>query len=116
MKGTRLLSEPDIVGSWSATISGDVTGSIDSLTIASFQDGDGPISHVFEISGSGGSSSIQGKFFFTPTSKVYGVYKVTGQVTDTGVISGTINPKKGKFIFNLTSDNSENKYKLVGEK
>jgi hypothetical protein len=121
MKGTRLLSEPDILGSWSAIISGDVvTGSFDALTITSFQDGGEAVSHVFGVSGSGTigsvSVSIQGNFFFAPTNKVYGVYEMTGRINETGVISGTLNPNKGKFTFYLTSDNRENKYMIVGEK
>jgi hypothetical protein len=130
MAGVRLRGEPDILGDWSATISGDATGSVDPLTIESFQDGGEVFSHVFLVSGSGtigtGSVSIQGNFFFTPTTKtdsygnvigniVYGVYEMTGGITDTGVISGTLNPKKGKFTFNLTSDNGMDKYKLVGK-
>jgi hypothetical protein len=71
-----------------------------------------------------GSVSLQGNFFFTPVTYnsdgkvigniVYGVYEMTGGINDTGVISGILNPKKGKFTFNLTGD-SGNKYKLVGQ-
>jgi hypothetical protein len=128
MAGIRLLSEPDILGDWSTTISGDATGGFDPLTIDSFQDGGEVFSHIFGVSGSGttgsGSVNIQGTFFFTPATKtdsygnvigniVYGVYEMTVGVNEAGVISGTINPNKGKFTFNLTSDNG-NKYKLVG--
>jgi len=125
MTGLRLLSEPEILGGWSAKISGDATGSFDSLTIDSFQDGGEVFSQVFGIFGSGligsGSVSIQGNFFFTPTIKnniqgniIYGVYEMTGGINEKGVISGTLNPAKGKFTFNLTSDNGS-KYKLVGQ-
>jgi hypothetical protein len=132
MAGVRLLSEPDILGDWSATISGDPTGSFDPLTIGPYQDpaNSEVFSHVFEVSGSGTigdfSVNILGNFFFTPTTKtdsygnvigniVYGVYGMAGGITDTGVISGTFNPKKGKFTFNMTSDNGNNKYKLLGK-
>jgi hypothetical protein len=131
MVGKRLLSEPDIPGNWNATISGDATGSLDSLTIGLYKDlGSGEnYSHVFQVSWSGmiigsGSVSLQGNFFFTPVTYnsdgkvigniVYGVYEMTGGINDTGVISGTLNPNKGKFTFNLTGD-SGNKYKLVGQ-
>jgi len=132
MAGVRLRGEPAIPGDWSASISGDATGSFELLTIGAYQD---PInsetfSHVFEVSGLGtigsGSVSILGNFFFTPAIKtdsygnvigniVYGVYGMTGGITETGVISGTLNPNKGKFTFNLTSDNG-NTYKLSGKK
>ena len=73
-----------------------------------------------------GSVNILGDFFFTPATKtnssgkivgniIYGVYEMTGGITDTGVISGTLNPTTGKFTFNLTSDDGINKYKLVGQ-
>jgi hypothetical protein len=125
MTGVRLLSEPDILGSWSAAISGDATGSFNPLTIDSFQDGGEAVSHVFRILWSGnGSVNIQGNFFFTPATKtdsngriignvVYGVYEMTGG--ETGVFSGAINPKKGRFTFNLTSNNG-NKYRLIGKR
>ena len=128
MAGVRLLNEPDILGNWVATISGDAIGSFDPLTIDSFQDGGEAVSHVFRISGSGsGSFNIQGNLFFTPGTKtdsygnvigniVYGIYQMTGGINETGVISGTINPTKGKFILYMTSDNGNNKYKLVGKK
>jgi hypothetical protein len=128
MAGARLLNEPDILGNWVATISGDTTGSFDPLTIDSFQGGGEAVSHVFEISGSGSdSTNIQGNLFFTPGAKtdsygnvigniVYGVYEMTGGINETGVISGTINPTKGKFTFNMISDNGINQYKLVGKK
>jgi hypothetical protein len=125
MTGLRLLNEPEILGNWGVTISGDATGSFDPLIINSFQDGGEVFSHVFGISGSGiigsGSVSIQGNFFFTPTIKnkgqeniIYGVYEMTGGINEKGVISGTLNSTKGKFTFNLTSDNG-NKYRLVGQ-
>jgi hypothetical protein len=131
MAGVRLLSEPVIPGDWSGTLSEDVTGSFDSLTIGTYQDpGNSEVfSHVFEVSGLGttgsGSVNIHGNFFFTPATNtnsdgriignfVYGVYEMTGGINETGVISGTINPKKGRFTFHLTSDN-RNKYKLVGQ-
>jgi hypothetical protein len=132
MAGVRLRGEPAIPGDWSASVSGDATGSFDPLTIDTFQDGGEVFSHVFEVSGSGmitgsGSVSMQGNFFFTPTIKtdaygniigniVYGVYGMTGGINETGVISGTLNPGTGKFTFNLTSDIENNKYKLVGKK
>jgi hypothetical protein len=40
---------------------------------------------------------------------------MTGGINETGVISGTLNSKKEKFTFNLTSDNG-NTYKLSGKK
>jgi hypothetical protein len=40
---------------------------------------------------------------------------MTDGINETGVISGTLNPNKGKFTFNLTGDNG-NTYKLSGKK
>jgi hypothetical protein len=127
MAGVRLRGEQVIPRDWNATISGDVEGSFDSLTIEPYQDlTSGEVfSRVFHISGSG-SITMTGDFFYTHVRKyapngnykgniVYGVYGMTGGITETGVISGTLNPNKGKFTFNLTSDNEENKYRLDGQ-
>ncbi len=93
-------------------------------------------SQVYQISGTGtvtGESgyvnvNLQGDFYFTNVIKtnssgkiignvIYGVYamSMSGGINETGVISGTLNPETGKFIFNLTSDDGVNKYKLVGQ-
>lgn len=129
MKGKRLLSDPEVSGNWTATITGSATGSFDPFTIRIYQD----YSLVYQVSGTGTITgevgyitNIQGDIYRTNVIRtnsygkvignvVYGVYEMSGGINETGVISGTLNPDTGKFTFNLTSDDGVNKYKLVGQ-
>jgi hypothetical protein len=82
---------------------------------------------VFEFSGSGsitggGSININGYFYLTSTTtsrtnptNVYGIYRMTGAIGETGVLTGALNPSSGTISFTMTSQNG-NKYTLKANK
>jgi hypothetical protein len=126
MDGLRSFEDPEIPTNWMAILEGDDQGVFNSLTIEPYQYGGNDYSPIFRVVGTGnlleGSVNMEGYFFMTMkvtgsrTSSgnlLYGIFDITGAITETGGFSGTLNPVTGKFTFNLTSDNG-NKFKLVG--
>jgi hypothetical protein len=131
------LSEPTMPENWTVQISasikgvGNVKGTIDSLTFETVEETNNnneSCANLFAISGSGtlGNTTIsfgeagEADFVFTPYKTptgnvVYGIYDnlIVNGNTETGTLSGTLNPNTGKFTFNLTSTNG-NKYTFVG--
>jgi hypothetical protein len=127
ISGVRFVSDPSIPGNWTGTLSGSASGSFASLAIDLYQYGGELYSYVFDFLGSGsitspvsGSISIEGYFYLTSTTtsrknptNVYGIYKITGAINDTGVLTGTLNPSSGTFSFTMTGQ-YENNYTLKG--
>ncbi|MGD0917879.1 MAG: hypothetical protein ABSB22_15615, partial [Thermodesulfobacteriota bacterium] len=62
--------------------------------------------------------NMEGYFFFTNAKgkNAYGVYTITGAMSETGVFSGKMNPNSasGTFQFSAASDDG-NKYVFSGE-
>jgi uncharacterized repeat protein (TIGR02543 family) len=121
MNGVRLLEEPEMPLDWKAKISGGVRGTFDLLKIEPYQTGEDIYSHVFEVSGSGsilsGPINMEGYFFLTNAKgkNVYGIYTITGAISETGVFSGRMNPNptSGTFQFGAASDAGD-KYAFTG--
>jgi hypothetical protein len=127
MSGVRLLGEPVIPVDWKANISGHAQGAFDSLKIEPYQDQlDGDVySRVFKVSGSmsipDGPIEIEAYFFLTnaisyfPRGNIaYGIYTITGAISETGVFSGSLNPTSETFKFSAASDDG-NKYTFTGQ-
>jgi len=129
MTGNRFFQELVVPKDWTATLTlpRRVKGTLDTLTIEPYQD---PItnevySHVLEISGSGiipdhGSIDIEGQVFITLTTirrgenLAYGTYSSSGFLSETGVLSGTVNLGLGTFNLTATSSNGT-RYTLTGK-
>jgi hypothetical protein len=124
VSGVRFVSDPEIPGDWTGTLSGSSSGSLTTLGIDPYQFGDDLYSNVFDFFGSGSiaegvSTNIEGYFYLTSTTtsrsnstNVYGIYRITA-INETGVLTGALNPTKGTLSFNMTSQNG-NKYTLSG--
>jgi len=126
VSGVRFVSNPAIPGNWTGTLSGSASGSITSLEIDPYEL-DEIYSYVFGFSGSGsitggGSININGNFYLTsattsrtnPTN-VYGIYTMTGAISEIGVLTGALNPSTGTISFTMTSLNGHS-YTLKGNK
>jgi len=114
MSGVRLLEEPVIPVDWNGKITGSPKGTFDLLKIEPYQTGGDIYSHVFKVSGAGSVPSLglidmEGYFFFTDGKgkNAYGIYTLTGAMSETGVLSGKMNPTSGKFKFSLANDSGD---------
>ena len=122
MSGVRLIGEPKIPSDWKVRISGGLQGTFDLLTIQPYQVGEDVYSYGFTVSASGsipsGLINMEGYFFFTNAKgkNAYGVYTITGAMSETGVFSGKMNPNptSGTFQLSAASDDG-NKYTLNGQ-
>jgi hypothetical protein len=127
ISGVRFVSDPSIPGGWTGTLSGSASGGFNSLSIGPYQTEDGLYSYLFDFLGSGsitspvgGSINIEGYFYLTSTTtsrrnptNVYGIYEITGVISEIGVLTGTLNPSTGTVSFTMTSQNGK-KYTLKG--
>jgi hypothetical protein len=122
MSGVRLIGEPKIPSDWKVRISGGLQGTFDLLTIQPYQVGEDVYSYGFTVSASGsipsGLINMEGYFFFTNAKgkNAYGVYTITGAMSETGVFSGKMNPNptSGTFQLSAACDNG-NKYTFNGQ-
>jgi hypothetical protein len=118
MAGVRLLNETAIPKNWVVDIGGSARGILD-LIIEPYQTDREVYPHIFRISGPGsipdfGLIDIEGFFFLAPGNKAYGIYEISGAVTETGVFSGKLNTKSERFKFDMMSDNG-NTYTYSGQ-
>jgi hypothetical protein len=118
MAGVRLLNGTAIPKNWVVDIGGSVRGILD-LIIEPYQIDREVRPHIFRISGPGsipdfGLIDIEGFFFLDPGNKAYGIYEISGAVSETGVFSGKLNTKSGRFNFDMMSDNG-NTYTYSGQ-
>lgn len=113
LKGSRFKEEPVIPADCVAKITGKRKGTLGSLKIEPYHL-DGEIyPHVFKVSGPGllskmGSIEMQGYFFLTLTSRVYGVYQFSGVESEIGVFSGKLNSPLKIFNFNVRNEKESN--------
>jgi hypothetical protein len=121
MNGLRLLEPPAVPQDWTATLTGALPGTFDSLKIEPYQLGEEVYSRFFKISAYGvapemGPIDMEGHFFLTLSrGNVYGSYKLKGFVEEKGGFTGTLNPVSGKLSFSMISENGR-KYTLTGKK
>ena len=92
--GIKLPMEPSTPEDWTVKISGGAKGTFDPFVIEPYEvDGD-LIERVHTFSGSGsiqgvsGAVTIEGLFFLTKTNLVYGIYKLSGGLSENGSFSG----------------------------
>ena len=109
MNGRLLLSDPAIPEKWVAEITGGRRGRLDPLEIEHYQIDDQVYPRFFRIFGPGfisdaGPIEMNGYFILTSRNIAYGIYEMTGAVSDTGVFSGKLDPVSGKFKLKAMSD------------
>ena len=127
LTGKRLVNDPVIPGDWTGTLSGSVSGALNSLAIDPYQIETDIYSYMFDFRGAGflsggGSINITGYFYLTSTtvsrlSKTngYGIYQITGAINETGIFNASVNPSTGALSFAMTAD-SGGKSTLAGRK
>ena len=127
LAGTRLVNDPVVPGDWTGTLSGSVSGTLNSLAIDPYQIETDIYSYMFDFRGAGflsggGSINITGYFYLTSTtvsrlSKTngYGIYQITGAINETGIFTASLNPSTGTLSFAMTGD-SGGKSTLAGNK